>query len=93
MQGGQHVAPFVGDRQLDHGVEGPEPVGEGVEQAPDALAGDGRYRHGAPRLQRHQRVGIGDVELVGHQQLGDLAGAEGPQHRADGFDVAVGVGR
>ena len=44
-------------------------------------------------LERHERFGVGDVELVGHQQLGDVAGAELAQDRPDRLDLAFRLGR
>jgi hypothetical protein len=78
VEGGQDVAPFVGDRQLDHGVEGPQPVGQGLQEGLHALPGGRRHRHRPQTLQHHQRFRLGGVELVGQEQLGDVAGAQFP---------------
>ena len=45
VQRGEDVAALVGDGQLHHGVQGPEPLRQRFEELVGALAGDGRDRH------------------------------------------------
>ena len=89
VKSGQDVAALVGHGQLHHGVEGSQPVGQRLQEVVDSLPRRRRDRHRPETLQRHQRLGIGHVELVRHQQLGDVAGAELAQHRPDGVDLAL----
>src|SRR4051812_1099797 len=41
VQGGEDVAPLVGHRQLDNSVEGPEPIGQRLQEHLDVLTADG----------------------------------------------------
>ena len=93
MDGGQDVAPLVGDDQLDHPGRGPQAVADGAQQFVDALARqrrDGRPTPDGGRPAAWPRsVSVG---LVEGQQLGHVAGADLGQDGPDRLDLRLGVG-
>ncbi len=90
VQRGEHVAAVVRDDVLRDACEGPQPVADRGRAARAAFTRRGRDRDRTRmRVQEGlERVGVGDVGLVPHEQAGTSSGVDLRQHRADRVDRA-----
>ncbi len=94
VHGGEHVAAVEGDDELHHPVGDPQPVTDRPQQLVDPVPGEGgdddgvRMRVGERAAPRGSRSA-----LLITSSSGTRVGVDLVEHRADGFDLLLGLGR
>src|SRR5256886_5269617 len=91
---GDEVAPVVRHQRGDLNRRPGQPCLDGLDDRGGAGAGTGRAQDGVrPQpLEPQQRLLVGRVDLVDHQQLGQPVGAHLGQYLADRADLLLRVG-